>query len=52
MTIIILILTILLPPVGVLLGRGAGADLLINIILTLLGWLPGVIHGIWVNYVR
>jgi hypothetical protein len=27
---------------------GVGATLLINILLTLLGWLPGSIHALWV----
>lgn len=52
MTIIVLLLTFFLPPLGVFLGKGAGSDLIINIVLTLLGWLPGVLHGIYVNYVR
>lgn len=36
-----IILAIILPPLGVLLERGCGADLLINILLTILGKLPG-----------
>ncbi|KIM80741.1 hypothetical protein PILCRDRAFT_72817, partial [Piloderma croceum F 1598] len=36
---------IILPPLGVFLERGCGADLLINILLTILGWIPGIIHG-------
>ncbi|KAG2180125.1 hypothetical protein INT43_003913 [Umbelopsis isabellina] len=32
----------LLPPVAVLLVRGCGCSLVINILLTLLGWIPGV----------
>ncbi|TEB31257.1 hypothetical protein FA13DRAFT_1629272, partial [Coprinellus micaceus] len=35
----------LLPPLGVFLERGCGADLLINILLTCLGYIPGIIHG-------
>jgi hypothetical protein len=27
---------------------GVGATLFINILLTLLGWLPGSIHALWV----
>ncbi len=42
-----LILGILLPPVGVFLAYGISATLLINIGLTLLGWIPGVIHAVW-----
>ncbi len=32
-----ILLAIILPPVGVFLERGCGADLLINILLTVLG---------------
>jgi uncharacterized membrane protein YqaE (UPF0057 family) len=42
-----LLLGILLPPVGVFLTYGIGSTLLINILLTLLGWLPGSIHAVW-----
>jgi uncharacterized membrane protein YqaE (UPF0057 family) len=36
-----------LPPVGVFLTYGFSTTLIINILLTLLGWLPGAIHGVW-----
>ncbi|KAJ9072401.1 plasma membrane proteolipid Pmp3 [Entomophthora muscae] len=39
---------ILLPPLGVLLERGCGCDLLINIGLTLLGYIPGIIHACYI----
>jgi uncharacterized membrane protein YqaE (UPF0057 family) len=42
-----IILGILLPPVGVFLTFGFGTTLIINILLTLLGWLPGSIHALW-----
>ena len=45
--IVLIILAIILPPVAVFLNNGAGKDLVINIILTLLGVLPGVIHALW-----
>ncbi|MBF2019403.1 MAG: YqaE/Pmp3 family membrane protein [Hydrococcus sp. C42_A2020_068] len=48
MRLVQVILAILLPPVGVFLTVGAGPTLLINILLTLLGWLPGAIHALWV----
>ncbi|KAJ5390244.1 uncharacterized protein N7496_001312 [Penicillium cataractarum] len=35
-----IIFAIILPPLGVFLERGCGADLLINICLTILGWIP------------
>lgn len=40
-------LGILLPPVGVFLTYGISTTLLINILLSLLGWVPGVIHAVW-----
>jgi len=46
--IVLIILAILLPPVAVFLKRGAGKDLLINIILCILFWLPGILHALWV----
>ena len=42
-----IILGIFLPPVAVLLRRGLGGAFLLNIILCLFGWLPGVIHAFW-----
>ncbi|BBC27090.1 YqaE/Pmp3 family membrane protein [Pseudanabaena sp. ABRG5-3] len=42
-----LILGILLPPLGVFLAYGFSSTLLINIGLTLLGWIPGIIHAVW-----
>ncbi|KAL1297262.1 hypothetical protein AAFC00_004821 [Neodothiora populina] len=46
--IIKIILAIVLPPVGVFLERGCGADLLINILLTILGYIPGIIHALYI----
>jgi len=46
--VLLIILAILLPPLGVFLKSGVGKDLLINIILCLLFWIPGVIHALWV----
>jgi uncharacterized membrane protein YqaE (UPF0057 family) len=47
-----IIFAILLPPLGVFLERGCGADLLINICLTILGYIPGIIHALSVHLVR
>jgi uncharacterized membrane protein YqaE (UPF0057 family) len=41
------LLGILIPPVGVFLTYGLSTTLIINIVLTLLGWLPGSIHAVW-----
>ena len=43
----LIILAILLPPVAVFLKSGAGKDLIINIVLCLLFFIPGVIHALW-----
>jgi uncharacterized membrane protein YqaE (UPF0057 family) len=48
MTILRLLLTILLPPLGVFLTVGIGAQFWINILLTILGYIPGIVHGVWV----
>lgn len=45
--IIQIILALLLPPLSVLLQKGVGKQLVINIILTILGWLPGVVHALY-----
>lgn len=43
-----IVLAILLPPVGVFLKVGLGAQFWINILLTLLGYIPGIVHAAWV----
>lgn len=42
------LLAILLPPLGVFLQVGIGAQFWINILLTLLGYIPGIVHAVWV----
>ncbi|KAI6379395.1 plasma membrane proteolipid Pmp3 [Pyricularia grisea] len=42
--VLLYLLAILLPPVPVFLCRGCGADFLINIGLSILGWIPGTIR--------
>lgn len=48
MKLIQIITAIVLPPLGVYLTVGFGTTLLINILLTVLGWLPGSIHALWI----
>lgn len=48
MDIIRVILSILLPPLGVFLQVGLGSAFWINIVLTLLGYFPGLIHAIYI----
>lgn len=49
MSLTTIILSILLPPVAVLMKRGFGGAFLLNLLLTLIGWIPGVIHALLVN---
>lgn len=48
MDLIRIILAILLPPLGVFLQVGLGAQFWINILLTLLGYIPGIVHAVWI----
>ncbi len=48
MDIVRIIIAILLPPLGVFLQVGLGKDFWINILLTLLGYVPGLVHAIWI----
>ena len=48
MDILRLILSILLPPVGVFLQVGIGFHFWLNILLTILGYVPGLVHAIWI----
>ncbi|AFZ02269.1 YqaE/Pmp3 family membrane protein [Calothrix sp. PCC 6303] len=41
------ILAILIPPLGIFLTYGIGQTLIISVLLTLLGWVPGSIHAVW-----
>ncbi|KAK6457841.1 UPF0057-domain-containing protein [Scheffersomyces xylosifermentans] len=46
--IIKIIFAIILPPLGVFLERGCSSSLLLNILLTILGYIPGIIHAVYV----
>jgi uncharacterized membrane protein YqaE (UPF0057 family) len=46
-TLIKILIGIVLPPVGVFLTYGLSTTLVINIVLTVLGWVPGSIHAVW-----
>ncbi|MHC4637610.1 MAG: YqaE/Pmp3 family membrane protein [Planctomycetota bacterium] len=47
MFILKIILAILLPPVAAFLQVGISTHFWINIILTILGGIPGIIHALW-----
>lgn len=48
---LVILITILFPPVGVLMVAGCSMDVFINICLTILGYIPGHIHAFYVEYV-
>lgn len=48
MSILRILLSILLPPLGVFLAVGVRGAFWLNILLTLLGYLPGIIHAVWI----
>ncbi|MFA5699686.1 MAG: YqaE/Pmp3 family membrane protein [Desulfuromonas sp.] len=39
---------ILLPPLGVFLQVGITGQFWLNILLTLFGYIPGIVHAIWI----
>ena len=41
------LLAILFPPVGIFLTYGLSVALVISIVLTLLGWVPGSLYAVW-----
>ncbi len=47
-----IILAVILPPLGVFLEVGIGKHFWINIILTLLGFIPGIIHAVYIIATR
>jgi uncharacterized membrane protein YqaE (UPF0057 family) len=47
-----IILAVILPPLGVLLEVGLTMHFWINILLTILGFVPGVIHAVYIIATR
>ncbi|KAI8880430.1 plasma membrane proteolipid 3 [Backusella circina FSU 941] len=43
-----IIIAVLLPPLGVFMERGCVCDFWINIALTCLGYIPGIIHALYI----
>jgi uncharacterized membrane protein YqaE (UPF0057 family) len=43
-----IILSVIIPPVGVFFQVGLGLHFWINIVLTLFGYIPGLVHAIWI----
>ncbi|KAL0080236.1 hypothetical protein J3Q64DRAFT_1759106 [Phycomyces blakesleeanus] len=44
----LILIILLMPPLGIFLIDGCGVDFWINVCLTLLGYIPGHIHGFYV----
>jgi uncharacterized membrane protein YqaE (UPF0057 family) len=42
------LLAIVLPPLGVFLQVGLGLQFWLNVLLTLLGYVPGIVHAVYV----
>ncbi|MEL6646185.1 MAG: YqaE/Pmp3 family membrane protein [Pseudomonadota bacterium] len=48
MDILRIVIAVILPPLGVFLQVGLGKHFWLNILLTLLGYLPGIIHAVYI----
>ncbi|KAF8970457.1 hypothetical protein BDZ97DRAFT_1652593 [Flammula alnicola] len=48
--VILILVAILFPPAAAGIVTGCSCDLLINILLTILGYIPGHIHAFWLIY--
>jgi len=44
---VLIILSIIIPPLAVFFKKGAGKDLVINIILCFVFFVPAIIHALW-----
>lgn len=52
MDIIRIIFAILLPPLGVFLQVGIGGQFWLNILLTIFGYIPGIVHAVYIIATR
>lgn len=50
--IVLILVAVIFPPAAALFVTGCGCDLLINILLTILGYLPGHLHAFYLIYKR
>ncbi|KAI5983153.1 hypothetical protein EDC04DRAFT_2839196 [Pisolithus marmoratus] len=51
-TVLLIIVAIIFPPAAVAFMTGCSCDLLINVLLTILGYIPGHLHAFWLIYKR
>ena len=47
-----LVLSIILPPLGVFWQVGLSRQFWLNVLLTILGYFPGLIHAAWIIFTR
>ena len=43
-----IVLAVVLPPLGVFFQVGLGGQFWLNVLLTVLGYVPGIVHAVWV----
>jgi len=46
---VLILLSIFLAPIAVFLKKGAGKDLIINIVLCFFFYVPAMIHALWIT---
>ncbi|GAA5883452.1 hypothetical protein JCM3774_005956 [Rhodotorula dairenensis] len=44
------VLAVIVPPLAVFLERGCGCELVVNVLLSLFGWLPGCCHALYIVF--
>ena len=42
------VLSVIIPPLGVFFKVGLGLHFWLNILLSLMGYVPGLVHAIWI----
>ncbi|TFK76540.1 plasma membrane proteolipid 3 [Pluteus cervinus] len=45
-----IIAAVLLPPLGVFLEVGCSGQFFLNIVLTILGYIPGIVHALYIIF--
>ena len=48
MDVVRILIAIFIPPLGVFLQVGFGAQFWLNVLLTILGYIPGIIHALYI----
>ncbi len=44
---LLIIIAVLVPPLAVVIDKGFGRDFIVNLVLTLVFFLPGMVHALW-----